>query len=77
MASPAAAPEEFTQQEAARQSLIAIIPQSVPEIGARLAVRSPDGSMAHGQGRGQDDGAADNEVQDEAQLISIPNQSRR
>ncbi|KAL6838882.1 hypothetical protein ACP4OV_031318 [Aristida adscensionis] len=69
MASPAAAAKaEFTQREAARQSLIAIS-QSVPEIGARLPVRSPDGGvMANGPARGKD--GAENY---RAKLISISN----
>lgn len=67
MASPAAAPAaEFTQMEAARQSLIAIS-QSVPEIGAPV-VRSPNGGMEHGH----DDRA---EQRYRAKLISISNQS--
>ncbi|KAL6651289.1 hypothetical protein ACP70R_010214 [Stipagrostis hirtigluma subsp. patula] len=68
MASPAAASGEFTQQEAARQSLIAIS-QSVPEIGAQLAVRSPDGGMANVH----DEGVAAEKYR--TKLISISNQS--
>lgn len=64
MASPAAAPTEFTQ-EAARQSLIEIS-QSVPEVGAALNVKSPNGGMADGQ----DDGA-----KYRSKLISISNLS--
>uniref|UniRef100_A0A0A8Z377 Uncharacterized protein n=1 Tax=Arundo donax TaxID=35708 RepID=A0A0A8Z377_ARUDO len=69
MASPAAAPTEFTQLEAARQSLIAIS-QSVPEIGAPLVgIRSPLGGMENGH----DGGAADEKYR--AKLISISSQS--
>ncbi|GJN01910.1 hypothetical protein PR202_ga19214 [Eleusine coracana subsp. coracana] len=65
MASPAAAPAEFTQQDAARQSLIAIS-QSPPELGS--PIRSPDGGMADAH-----HAAADDKYR--TKLISISNQS--
>jgi hypothetical protein len=71
MASPtaAAAPAEFTQMEAARQSLIAIS-QSVPEVGAPV-VSPPSG------GRGMDENGHEDvaERRYRAKLISISNQS--
>ncbi|TVU03902.1 hypothetical protein EJB05_39517, partial [Eragrostis curvula] len=68
MASPAAAPTEFTPRDAARQSLIAIS-QSLPEFGAPLAgIRSPDGGMADAH-----DAVADDKYR--TKLISISNQS--
>ncbi|GJN26593.1 hypothetical protein PR202_gb14537 [Eleusine coracana subsp. coracana] len=66
MASPAAAPAEFTQQDAARQSLIAISSQSPPESGS--PIRSPDGGMADAH-----HAAADDKYR--TKLISISNQS--
>lgn len=66
MASP---PAEFTQLEAARQSLIAIS-QSVPDIGAPV-IRPPDGSGI-GMENGHEDVA---EQRYRAKLISISNQS--
>ncbi|KAJ1272522.1 hypothetical protein BS78_06G208000 [Paspalum vaginatum] len=65
MASPAAAPGEFTQLEAARQSLIAIS-QSAPEIGAPS--RPSNGGMENGH-----DGVTEQRYR--AKLISISNQS--
>ncbi|GJN27292.1 hypothetical protein PR202_gb15305 [Eleusine coracana subsp. coracana] len=61
MASRAAAPAEFTQQDAARQSLIGIS-QSPPKLG------SPDGGMAHAH-----HAAADGKYR--TKLIPISNQS--
>jgi hypothetical protein len=52
MASPAAAPTELTQLDAARASLIATS-QSRPEFGA--PTRSPDGSMADAHDAGGDE----------------------
>lgn len=75
MASPtaAAAPAEFTQMEAARQSLIAIS-QSVPEVGAPV-VSPPSGGG--GGGRGMDENGHEDvaERRYRAKLISISNQS--
>jgi len=71
MASPgAAAPAEFTQMEAARQSLIAIS-QSVPEIGAPV-IRPRNGGGGGMDDNGHDDVA---EQRYRAKLISISNQS--
>jgi hypothetical protein len=66
MASPAAAPTDFTQLDAARASLIAIS-QSLPEFGAPTS-RSPDGSMADAHDAGGDE-------KYRTKLISISNQS--
>ncbi|CAD6259837.1 unnamed protein product [Miscanthus lutarioriparius] len=71
MASPgAAAPAEFTQMEAARQSLIAIS-QSIPEIGAPV-IRPPNGGGSGMDENGHEDVA---EQRYRAKLISISNQS--
>ncbi|OEL28483.1 hypothetical protein BAE44_0010498 [Dichanthelium oligosanthes] len=61
-----ASPAEFTQLEAARQSLIAIS-QSDPEIGAPV-IRPPNGGMENGHSDGAEQGYR-------AKLISISNQS--